>query len=160
MKSQKGITIATLSVYVAAMTIIIAIISVILSFYNKNIITMNDIGDINLELNKFTTKMIQETNEPGNLITNLATIRITFKSGNTYTFQDNRIYQNTVEVANNVKEFTAKLETDGEKQILRIYIVLGKGQAEIVKNLSYVITTTGETDINTEVYPGTVQNGN
>lgn len=159
MKTQKGITIANLSVYVLAMSIIIAIISVIVSFYNRNISTMNDIGDINLELNKFTTKMIQETQMPGNMITNIAPIRITFKLGNTYIFQDNRIYQNTVEITNNVKEFSAKLENEGEKQLLRIYIVLGKGQTEVVKNLTYVITPTDNQEINPEIYPETVQQG-
>lgn len=141
MKTQKGITVASLLIYVVAMGIIVSIIAIVLSFYNKNVTSINDTGDVSLELNKFETKMISETQTAGNRVTEVTTNTIKFKSGNTYTFVDERIYQNEIVVSNYVKEFSAKLETDGDKQLLRIYIVLEKGQAEIVKNLNYTINS-------------------
>ena len=139
MKNNKGITLISLMMYIIGMVAIAAIISVAVSFYNKNVLTMNDTSDVNMEFNKFDTKMVQETKTAGNQVEAVTTNTIKFTSGNAYTFQDNRIYQNEIVVSNYVKEFIAKLETEGSKQILRIYILLGKGQIEVVKNLSYVV---------------------
>ena len=139
MKNNKGITLISLMMYIIGMVAIAAIISVAVSFYNKNVLTMNDTSDVNMEFNKFDTKMVQETKTAGNQVEAVTTNTIKFTSGNTYTFQDNRIYQNEIVISNYVKEFIAKLETEGSKQILRIYILLGKGQIEVVKNLSYVV---------------------
>ena len=139
MKNNKGITLISLMMYIIGMVAIAAIISVAVSFYNKNVLTMNDTSDVNMEFNKFDTKMVQETKTAGNQVETVTTNTIKFTSGNTYTFQDNRIYQNEIVVSNYVKEFIAKLETEGSKQILKIYILFGKGQIEVVKNLSYVV---------------------
>lgn len=139
MKNNKGITLVSLMMYIIGMVAIAAIISVAVSFYNKNVLTMNDTSDVNMEFNKFDTKMVLETKTAGNKIEEVTNNTIKFSSGNIYTFQDNRIYQNEIVVSDYVKEFIAKLETDGNKQMLRIYILFGKGQIEVVKNLSYVI---------------------
>lgn len=139
MKSQKGLTLASVVIYILAMLIILSIVALVLSFYNKNITRINDSGDLNLELSKFETKMIEETQIAGNKMVKVTEDSIKFSSGNTYIFTDERIYQNKITVSENIKEFSAKLETDGEKQILRVYMVLRKGKEEVVKNLSYTI---------------------
>ena len=126
MKQEKGITLASLLIYVVALTIVVGIIATVLSFYNKNVVGMNNVGEVSLELNKFEAKMIQETQDPGNQVTEISENRIVFKNGNIYTFENNCIYQNAILVSNYVTEFTARLEQDGVKQILKIYVLLGK----------------------------------
>lgn len=149
MKSQKGLTLASVVIYILAMLIILSIVALVLSFYNKNITRMNDSGDLNLELSKFESKMIEETQIAGNKMVKVTEDSIKFNSGNTYIFADERIYQNKIIVSENIKEFSAKLETDGEKQILRVYMVLRKGKEEVVKNLSYTIkSNTTQTQYN------------
>ena len=147
MKNNKGITLVSLMMYIIGMVAIAAIISVAVSFYNKNVLTMNDTSDVNMEFNKFDTKMVLETKTAGNKIESVTNNTIKFTSGNTYTFQDNKIYQNEIVVSDYVKEFIAKLETDGNKQMLRIYILFGKGQIEVVKNLSYVIENVATNEV-------------
>lgn len=139
MKNNKGITLISLLIYLIGMIVLIAIVSTVISFYNKNMLKLNNTSDISMELSKFETKMIKETQTLGNKIVEVTDTTIKFTSGNTYTFADDKIYQNTITVSTNVKEFLSSLETDGDKQILRIYILLGKGKEELVKNLSYVI---------------------
>ena len=121
---------------------IISIVGSLLSFYNNNMVKMNDTSDVNMELSKFTARMIAETKEAGNEIAEITGSTIRFKNGNVYTYQDNRIYENTMVVSQYVKDYLASLEVDGSKQILRIHIVLQKGETEITNNLTYVIEET------------------
>jgi len=139
MKTQKGITMMSLVVYMFAMAAMVSIISIIITFFNHNILNMNYAGEVNLELNKFETQMIKETQIAGNRAENIHGVVMSFSSGNTYTFQNNKIYQNSIEIAKNVTSFAATLETDGEKQIIRIDIRFEKGDTVIEKDLSYVL---------------------
>ena len=141
-KSEKAITLISLAIYIIGLIVIMRIVGSLLLFYNNNVIKMNDTSDVNMELSKFTAKMIDETKEAGNTITEVAETTIKFSNGNVYTFQDNKIYENSIVVSQYVKEFLANLEIDGNKQILRIYIILEKGAKETTKNLSYVIEET------------------
>ena len=139
MKQNKGITLISLVVYIIGMVVIIAMVGSLLSFYNNNMVKMNDTSDVNMELSKFTARMIAETKEAGNEISEVTGSTIKFKNGNVYTYQDNRIYENTMVVSQYVKDYLASLEVDGSKQILRIHIVLQKGETETTNNLTYVI---------------------
>ena len=139
MKKEQGITLISLVIYIIGMVIVIGITGTLLSFYNNNMVAMNDTSDVNMELSKLEQQMITETKSAGNQITSVTNTTITFSSGNIYSYADNRIYQNTVPMVNYVKEFMASLEIDGEKQILRLYVVISKGEAELVKNLTYVV---------------------
>lgn len=139
MKDTKGITLISLIVYIIGMIVIMAIISIVLSFYNKNMVDMNDTSDVNAEFNKFDTKMVQETKTAGNSVQEATSNTITFTNGNTYTFGDEKIYQNTIVVCKYVKEFSVNYSKDGEKQVLNIYILFNKGKVGIVKNLTYVV---------------------
>lgn len=142
MKTEKGITLASVLIYVTTLGIIVGVVALAMSFYNKNIVAMNDTGDINLELNKFITQIIDDTQEKGNKIEDITETRIRFLNGNTYTFKDERIYINSRELSNCVKEFNASMKLDGDKQVLQIDIVLEKGQARVEKRLNYVLEIT------------------
>ena len=139
MKTQKGMTMMSLVIYMFAMAAMVSIISIIITFFNHNIINMNYTGEVNLELNKFETQMIKETQLPGNRAENIHGVVMSFSSGNTYTYQNNKIYQNSIEIAKDVTSFSATLETNGDKQIIRISIKLEKGETVIEKDLSYVL---------------------
>ena len=144
MKQNKGITLISLVVYIIGMVVIIAMVGSLLSFYNNNMVKMNDTSDVNMELSKFTARMMAETKDAGNEISEVTGNTIKFKNGNVYTYQDNRIYENTMVVSQYVKDYLASLEVDGSKQILRIHIVLQKGETETTNNLTYVIEETNE----------------
>lgn len=142
-KNQKGITLVSLIVYLIGLVAIIGIVAVLTSFYSKNVATMNDTSEVNSEFNKFDAKMIQETKTAGNEITEVSGTTIKFKNGNTYTYGDNRIYQNAVTVSKYVKDFAVNFSQDGDKQILSVYVTFGKGKIEVAKSVSYVVEVDG-----------------
>ena len=142
-KNQKGITLVSLIVYLIGLVAIIGIIAVLTSFYSKNVATMNDTSEVNSEFNKFDAKMIQETKSAGNEIAEVSGTTIKFKNGNTYTYGDNRIYQNAVTVSKYVKDFAVNFSQDGDKQILSVYVTFGKGKIEVAKSVSYVVEVDG-----------------
>lgn len=142
MKNENGITLVSLITYIIGMILIMAIIASILSYYNKNMAGINNSSDINLELNKFNSRMIKETKEAGNTVEEVTETTIKFSNGNVYTFADNKIYLGKVQISKYVNEFSARLETEGEKQLLKVYILIGKGTEELAQNFSYTIEGT------------------
>lgn len=156
MREEKGISLISLVVYIIGMIVVMAVVGTLLSFYNNNVVSMNDTADVNMELNKFIAKMIEETKEAGNQVMDISDKTVRFKSGNTYTYGDNRIYENTIVVSNYVKDFSVNLETDGNKQMLRVYIVLEKGNVEKIENLRYVMTANQPSVAYQPTYTGTI----
>lgn len=111
MKSNKGITLTSLIIYVIGMTIMVATIATITSFFYKNI----DIGDINsdtTQYTKFSSMFTEETNRINNSVIECKTLTdenrisyIIFSSGNQYTFNEDSksIYKNNVKICDNVE---------------------------------------------------------
>lgn len=138
-KGDKGITLVSLIIYVIGLIVIMGIIAFATSFYQKNVLNLNNSGEVNSEFNKFNSKMIEETKEAGNEVESVTENVIKFSNGDTYTLADGKIYQNSIVVCKNVKEFLVDYAVDGDKQILKIYIRIGKGKVEVAKTVSYVV---------------------
>ena len=66
MKSQKGITITSLIIYVTAMSIVIGIVTVISTYFYKNVSTVTENSSEYKEYTKFNSYFIQEINNPNN----------------------------------------------------------------------------------------------
>lgn len=109
MKNNKGITLTSLIIYVIGMTIMVATIATLTSFFYKNI----DIGDINndtTQYTKFSSIFSEETNKDNNSVIDCKSLTdgvsyIIFSSGNQYTFNENSssIYKNNVKICENVE---------------------------------------------------------
>lgn len=112
MKSNKGITLTSLIVYVIGMTIMVSTIATLTSFFYKNI----DVEDLNSDTNqytKFTSVLSKEINRKDNSIIDCKQLEndndkvsyIIFSSGNQFTFnKDSKsIYKNNVKICDNVE---------------------------------------------------------
>lgn len=109
MKSNKGITLTSLIIYVIGMTIMVATIATLTSFFYKNI----DIGEINsdtTQYTKFSSILSEEINTEHNSVIDCKTLTdgvsyIIFSSGNQYTFNENSksIYKNNVKICDNIE---------------------------------------------------------
>lgn len=109
MKNNNGITLTSLIIYVIGMTIMVATISTLTSFFYKNI----DIIDINsdtTQYTKFSSILAEEINRENNSVIDCKTLvdgvsYIIFSSGNQYTFNENSksIYKNNVKICDNVE---------------------------------------------------------
>lgn len=108
MKSNKGVTLTSLIIYVIGMTIMVSIIATLTSFFYKNI----DIGDINsntTQYTKFTSILSEEVNKKNNSVIDCQSLTggvsyIVFSSGNQYTFNQERksVYRNNVKICDNI----------------------------------------------------------
>ena len=110
MKNNKGITLTSLIIYVIGMTIAVATIATLTSFFYKNI----DIGDINsdtTQYTKFSSIFSEEINREHNSVIDCKSLKdgesyIIFSSGNQYTFNENSksIYKNNVKICDNIEK--------------------------------------------------------
>ena len=141
MKSQKGITLISVTVYILVMAIVIGIIASVTSFFYNNVVNSENVGENAKEFNKFNMVFVQEVNTKGNKIQEINEDEktITFTSGNIYTYKNNCIYQNDIKVCENVTDFSLKTEKQYNKDVISVYIVIGKNN-EFQKTTSYVIT--------------------
>lgn len=127
MKSEKGITLISLVIYLIAMVIIIALIASINGYFYKNINIENETQDMNLQFSRFTSYFTEDINKPNNGINKIGYLDenggeatrdnfkqhyILFDSGNQYTFIKQKeeggkvvygaIYYNSVKIASNI----------------------------------------------------------
>lgn len=114
MKKQNGITLVSLVVYVIVMIIVLTTISLIINqFYENNDTIEADTQEI-IEFNKFNTYFLKEMKLQGNAIDSIAENYILFKSGNSFSFNNNNIYYNNVEICNNVEKLTLQQGKNGD----------------------------------------------
>ena len=122
------------------MVLVIALIAVITSFFYNNVINIDREAIELAELNKLNLYMIEETEKEGNSIETISSDgkKIVFKYGNTYTIQDNGIYQNSIRICKNVNTKVTEFGKTKEKgkEILKVYYETETG---IGRSLEYVV---------------------
>lgn len=131
MKEEKGITLTSLVIYIIVMILIIGVMSsVSLMFYQNNKKLTDDTVDI-IEYNNFNHYFISEIKTANNAVDQIGNdgTYIVFKSGNSFSLKDNKIYFNTVEIAKDVNsvQFSYYTDTGGteHKDIITVNIVFG-----------------------------------
>lgn len=124
MKSQKGITLTSLIVYVTALSIVISVITVISTYFYKNVTTVSDKSNIYKQYTKFNSYFLQEVNTSNNSVVLCGENYINFSNGNTYTFKNESIYFNKIKICDNIKEcsFTQYSENQKNKISVRIEV--------------------------------------
>ena len=143
MKSQKGVTLIALVIYVIVLTIVVSILAMISSFFFTNINYVKDQANYAPEFNKFNMFFIQDVKQNKNLtITGNA---VKFDDGTEYTFNldQKAIYRNGKAIAKNVQAaiFTTKTETirSTTKNIVNVNIAIGNTGALFTKKVDYVL---------------------
>ena len=139
MKSDRGVTTASLIVYVIAMLIIVGIIATITSFFYTNAINLEDNSSNVSTITKFNMYFLEETKNRNNKIINNDSKSITFSTGNTFTFQDNSIYLNSIKICENVKNMGFNVEKINNKEVINVIITIGEN-VEYTKTTKYVMS--------------------
>lgn len=114
MRSQKGITILSLTVYIFAMTIVVAIVTRVSTFFYKNVTDIKDIEAIS-EYTTFNTYFTEEINTKDIKILECEENYIVFDNGVQYTFnaENSAIYRDKVKICENIEECTFLRGTNG-----------------------------------------------
>ena len=164
MKSQKGVTLTSLVIYIAIVLIVVGILAVISANFQNNIKEMHREGTNNSEIDKFNVSFLKEVKKQGNEITSISNNEILFTTGNKYTFKnDNSIYLNdNIKIAENIEKcaFSNSLENDKNVIIITIkaingeektmeYVLSNKSYSQSYENEDAYVYTVNETDSNT-----------
>ena len=139
MQTEKGITLISITIYIIVMLIIVSIITVLTSYFYKNVDIRSINEDLNQQYTKFNSYFIKEVNKKGNKIVDIHSLSksksekeslennsnqqnyIVFSSGNQYTYipENEGIYMNKVKIAQNITgcTFTANKEANGKTTV-------------------------------------------
>lgn len=134
MKSEKGITLISLIIYVIAMLITTTIITIITSYFYENIDVSSERYTYFSEFTKFESYFTEEMNESNNKVLEISNgvgnnqTYIIFATGNQYTYvpANKAIYQNSVKIANGVEscKFTESIK-NGKSSVQVVLSIKG-----------------------------------
>lgn len=144
MKSEKGITLTVLVIYIMVATIVIATMAIVSSFFFSNINLVRDQDKYAVEFNKFNMFFINDVKN--NKTAQVETHKITFEDGTIYEYnaEDKSVYRNNTKVAELVQEltFTADMyqveNTNTVKNLIRVFMSIGKRE-NFQKEIEYVL---------------------
>ena len=135
MKSERGITLSSLIIYILVMMIVIGVMtSVSLIFYRNTSNLDNRTVEIS-KYNNFNTYFIKEIKSPGNGIDTIQQNYILFKSGNSFSFNNNNIYYNNLSIVDGVQNVVFSKPEINDDTVISVNIVF----EEFSKNMKYKI---------------------
>ena len=143
MKSEKGITLTSLVIYVIGITIIFAVVANLTIYFNKNSRTIEYTTNNSAQITRLNQYLINDTKKENAQITEAnENIIIIQANGETikYTYDKNSkgIYRNKVKTANDVQSLEIKKDIIYDKTKLLLNITIGM-QEQIQKDLEYII---------------------
>ena len=143
MKSQKGVTLVALVIYIIVFTIVISILSVVSSFFFSNVNFVKEQANYAPEFNKFNMFFIQDVKNNKNVTITGNTVE--FADGTTYDFNSDQkaIYRNGKAIAKNIQVAVFKPSTvtirNTTKNIVNVNIAIGKAGSLFTKDIDYVL---------------------
>lgn len=137
MKSEKGITLTSLIIYVIVMLIVISVIALITTYFYNNVNKIGEKTDPAKEYTKFNSYFTEEVNKKGCKVieckksSDLKNNYIIFDGGIQYTYifdeenQKGNVYKDNVKICENIFDmyFENKIidEAEGKEQIIVHY---------------------------------------
>ena len=146
MKSQRGITLASVAIYIVLILIALAVLATVALDFQNGVKEITKEGTEIAEINKFNMFFLQEVKKQENGIDVISNDEILFTTGNKYTFKgDNNIYLNdSINVAENIENcvFSSKLENG--KIVIVVTIKVEKIEEQVIE---YILSTNKFKDI-------------
>ncbi len=128
MKTEKGITLISILIYVIAMVIVIAVIASLTGYFYTNIDINTESQDISKQYTKFNSFFTDDINKSGNIIIDSdiesENPYIVFANKNQYTFIKNNkaIYFNRIKIATNIDKCTFETQIKNGKNVIIVNI--------------------------------------
>lgn len=138
MKSEKGVSLVSLIIYLIAMTTVVAIVTRVSTYFYKNVNSVESNIDQNeqyVKFNAYITKEISTVNNKIDKIGDEGRFVVFAKTCNQYMFKDGSIYMNKVKICskindckfeaigNNKDKLKITLSIDGGKTYTNIYTI-------------------------------------
>lgn len=135
MKSEKGITLISLTIYIITMVVVLATVAVISTYFYTNISETSDTMDPLTEYTKFNRFFSEEVNRSNIKVLECESHYIAFDNGVQYSFIANNkgIYRNQVKIAKEVTNCTFLYEIKNGKNIVVVTIQIGNSNPKRVE---------------------------
>lgn len=129
MKSEKGLTLTALVIYILIATAVISSIALLSSYFFSNMNVVKEQSQYAPEFNKFSMFFLEDVrNNSGAEVT---TTKVTFADGTVYEYKSNEkaVYRNTTKITERLDSFSfATSETvvkNTKKQIITVKMAIG-----------------------------------
>lgn len=144
MKSEKGITLLSLIIYIITLTLVIAMLASVSDMFFLNTKYITESGKYISEFNKFNMYFIEDVKNNRSTY-KISDSEIIFEDGTIYTYKespDNSIYRNKVKICSNISycQFTQteKIEENITKYLIQVKMIIESSKLFEVEN-EYVL---------------------
>jgi len=144
MKSEKGVTLTALVIYILIATTLISTMAMFSSFFFSNMNIIKDQEKYSPEFNKFSMFFINDIKKNSFATIQDGNKQITLEDGTIYSYKSNEqaIYRGDTKIAQKVQmlEFTSSevKVSNTTKQIIKVKISIGD-KNEFTKEIEYVL---------------------
>lgn len=145
-KSENGITLIMLTVYIMAIFIVIGTLSAVSNFFYGNIFVLKDSARYAAEFDRFNSSILCDAKANKHVVVNESEKTIIFEDGTTYKYNedDNGVYRGKNKIASNVMDFKVSKKTivieNVDKDILTINIKIGTSDQNVMnKKIDYTL---------------------
>ncbi len=130
MKTQKGITMVSLVIYVASFFVVAGIIGAITTYFYQNMKIMDTSVGSAAEYNKLNVYFLKQTKEAGVTIQKYdgseekgyITFLLPDGKKNTFVKLGNCLYFNQIKLCDNINKFKVTVNDGTEKKSIRVYV--------------------------------------
>lgn len=134
MKSQKGVTLISLTIYIIVMTIVIGVVAVLSTYFYKNTHSLSDKIDPLTEYTKFNSFFTDEVNHNNIKILDCKENYVVFDNGVQYTYvpENQSIYRNQVKTTREVENCKFEQKIKNGKDVITVTLKIKNSPERIV----------------------------
>ncbi len=141
MKNHKGITLVSLVIYIVVMLLVISVMSMVSIVFYNNAKGLDDSTQDLAEFNNFNNYFVKEIKTANNKIDEISNdgTYIIFNTGNTFSFKNNAILYNNIEIAKNVNDVTFSYYIDNSAKRVEDVVTVKIDFNNYSKQMNYKI---------------------
>lgn len=130
MKSQKGITLISLTIYIIVMAIVVGVVATISTYFYKNQTAASNQVEPLTEYTKFNSFFTDEANHEGIKVIECKQNYIVFDDGVQYTFvpENHGIYRNQAKISKKIEDCKFEYFIENGKHKVTVTIIAEEGK--------------------------------
>lgn len=141
MKSEKGVTLTSLAIYIVIFTIILGIMNSVSLNFRENISEIQEPQKYITEFNKFSMFFVRDVKN--NTKATITSQQIIFEDGTTYAYKENGIYRNGELITEYIRECefiesTYKVNAV-TKNLIGVNMIIGTESQQITRDVEFVL---------------------
>lgn len=146
LKSEKGITLTSLVIYIIVISIVVGVMATISTFFYSNLDVVRDSAKYASEFDKFNSYIVKDVKNNKKVNVDNSAGTIIFEDGTTYMYNENDkgIYRGKTKIATHVEGFSCSKKTitvnNVDKEILTVKIIIGNSNKTLLnKQIDYTL---------------------